>query len=132
MNTIRIENSVIGVGKNKFKVLVNREEYIMRDRFLYIDVDDNVPVELKVKHGRWYTSTVYKIEPKDNKSLQILINQRKLNRTFVFMLVAVMLIGVIGYFFKDKQFASYLPDILIFLPMFVIVFMRKKYVISEK
>ena len=137
MKTIIIQNNVVWTGKNKFKVLVNGEEHIIRDKFLYVDVEDNAPVELKVKHGRWYTSTAYKFERKGNMILQILLNQRMRKRvwfmTLIFVLIFFASIIFIECFFEVKRASSFLALSTMIFPLAEFIVMRKKYYfISEK
>ena len=136
MKTIIIQNNVVWTGKSKFKVTVNGEEHIMNDKFLYIDVDDNAPVELKAKRG-WYSSSVYKFEPKDNLKLQILLNQRLQHKVFVWVLIFVLIffaaIIFIECFFEIKRASSFLALSTIIFPLADLIIVRKKYfIISEK
>ena len=133
MKTISIHNGVVWTEKKKFKVTVNGEEHMMHDKFLNVDVDDDVPVEIKVKHGRWYISSTYKFEQRENMVLQILINQPLVNRvllwTLILIIAAVISVCIIWYSNKERRVISFLPYTLICLPLVGQVFMKKKYMI---
>ena len=132
MKTIIIENGLIVVRSSKLKVFVNGVEHSMSDKFLYVDVDDHAPVELMVKHGRWYASNVYKSEPKDKMSLKIVLNQRKFNRICGAILAVAALFGILGYLLRDKQISSHLLNIMILLPSLTLLVIRERYNIIEK
>ena len=132
MKTIIIENGLIVVRSSKLKVFVNGVEHSMSDKYLFVDVDDNAPVELMVKHGRWYASNVYKSEPKDKMSLKIVMNKRKVDRICATILAVAVLLGVLGYLLRDKQISSHLLNIMILMPGFGLLMIRKRYNIIEK
>ena len=140
MKTIIIQSSVPWTGKSKFKVTVNGGEHIMKEKFLYVNVDvnagDKTPLELSAKRG-WYSSAVFEFEPKDNLNLQISINQRLRNRVLVWVIIMVVIAFItayiLEYFIDVGRASSFLPLLSMAFPLADLIFSRKKFfTISEK
>ena len=108
---------------------------IMRNQFLNVEVADDMPFEIEIKH--FWGSPIYKFEPKDNLKLQILLNQRMRNRVLVMAIILVLIffasIIFIECFFEVKRASSFLALSTMIFPLAEFIVMRKKYYfISEK
>ena len=128
MEIISLQNCT-GVNKTyMFRVIINGKEHVMRDQFLNVEIADDTPFEVQIKH---YVlgSPVYKFEPKDNMLLQIWGNRRMQNRVLMLMAVGILLILAIMWFLDDWVFLAFLG---LTPAIFQFIMRRKLYVIREK
>jgi hypothetical protein len=92
MKTIEIQNCT-EYRDNMFKIFVNGEKHIVRYQSK-IQVADDKPFEIKAKYI-WGGSPKYIFEPKDNMVLQVLANQRLMDRYLHLILAAYILTKLI-------------------------------------
>ena len=130
MKAIKIQNCTDFKDKF-FNLIVNGEMYVMRHKFLTVFIADDKPFEVKVEY-LGSSSPVYTFEPKENLSLQVFTN-RRLIKTALVLLIAGMFLGlVIGYFYENARFISFVPPIAMsIVPIHQIIRRKKFFVIRE-
>jgi len=127
MQTVKIENCTEYKDKY-FKVIVNGEIHAIHHRFLTIQVADGKPLTIKAKYF-WNCSSMYQFEPKENISLQVLMNKR-LRKLNWFAGPIGALIGVIlGRLFEGRPI--YALGCVLFLAAIYAVSTRSIYMIRE-
>ena len=126
MKTIEIQNCT-GVTKTyMFKVKVNGEEYVMRNQFLNVEVEDDMPFEIEIKY--FLGSPVYKFEPKDNTLLQVWVNRRMLNRVLILMAIGIVSVSVVAWMIDSRI----LLLLCLIISLFQVIMKKKLYFIREK
>ena len=131
MKTIKIKNGLFWSGLQNFRVTVNGEEHRMKTQFLNVDVDENVPFEIKIKRG-WRYSPAYNFEPKDNVLIQVSENRQIRKRYILLGLVGIVLFSFIGYFFEIRWVFSFSPALMWLFPAIYIIIMRKSYFVVQE
>jgi len=129
MKTIEIQNCTDYKDKF-FKLVVNGKKHVMPYK-LTINVDCDKPFKIKVKYF-WSLSQEYTFEPKDNLSLQILINKRMLRWNWVWKIFASITPIIVMKIFENSPFLYYAIGIVLVLAL-IIEFLRNKsyFVIRE-
>ncbi len=114
-----------------FKVIINGEAHVMRNQFLNIQVDEDKPLDVKVKYN-WDGSSVYTFHSKDNILLRISVNKRMMNWVWALLLAAMILTFVIGYFYENGRFILLIPWVMLaFLTIYYTIRRKKYFVIQE-
>ena len=129
MQTITIQNST-EYQDDMFKVFVKGEKYIVNSHFKKIQVEKDKPFKIRMKYI-WGGSPEYTFEPKDNITLQILLNQKMLKWSGILIIIASA-ISFLQVFFNTwigKSLVLAVWFLLIIVPIFV---RRKRgYIIKE-
>ena len=132
MKTIIIRNGLFWSGLQKFRVVVNGEEHIMKTQLMNVDIVENESFEIKIKRG-WRYSPAYSFEPKDNVLIQISENRQIRKRYILLGLLGLVLFSFIGYFTEIRWIFSLSPGLMWVFPTIYIIIMRKSYfVVQEK
>ena len=130
MQTIKIQDCT-GYKDITIKLFVNDEKLLVRNMLYNMKVDDDKPFKIRAKYS-WYGSHEYTFEPKENMTLQILLNRRTINTQHVLHATAMILLLVNLIFFRG----NFLIPILFFLISFcwviyAIINRKKGLVIKE-
>ena len=132
MKTIIIRNGLFWSGLQKFRVVVNGEEHIMKTQLMNVDIVENESFEIKIKRG-WRYSPAYSFEPKDNVLIQISENRQIRKRYILLGLLGLVLFSLIGYFFEIRWLFSFSPALMFLFPAIYMIIMRKSFfVVQEK
>ena len=127
MQTIKIQNCT--EFKDKFfKVIVNGEKHVIPHQFIKVNVANDDIIKIKAKYF-WNSSPVYTFEPRENISIQILMNQRMKRWSLLGVPFGGILGVVIGNLFKDKPFLAFGIILLVFV--IYVVISKRTYIIRE-
>ena len=130
MKTIDIQNCT-DFRDSMFKVIINGEKHIMRHDFLTVQVPDDKPCEVRIKHTL-DGSPAYIFNPKDNMKLQISKNRRLINTSLILLITGLLLVFVIVYFYENYRFISFFPMIgLLFMAVYHTIRRKKFFIIQE-
>jgi len=132
MKTINIQNST-DYKDSIFKLFINGEKFVTQKFSYKFQVPDDKPFKIRVKYF-WDGSPEYAFEPKDNMLLQVIVNQRLMNR-FQFLISATMTFAlatmlISKYSSSSFIFFGYFP--LLFVMPFHFIARRKKYFIIKE
>ena len=130
MKTIDLQNCT-DFRDSMFKVIINGEKHIMRHDFLTVQVPDDKPYEVRVRHT-WDGSPAYTFNPKDNMELQISKNKRLINTSMVLFIAGIFLAFIITYFYDNGRFISFFSMIgLLFVAVYHTIRRKKFFIIQE-
>jgi len=128
MKTIEIQNCTSNRDKF-FKVFVNGEKHLVR-YICKIQIPEYQHFEIKAKYF-WDGSSKYIFEPKDDMVLQVMVNQRMMNRYWSLFAVAMLLPLVITFFFGNEYYTiSYIPWLILGI-LYTVVRRNKFFIIRE-
>ena len=128
MKTIEIQNCT-GCKDGKLKVNINGEKHVLRHLTYKLQVDDDKSFEIKAKYF-WDVSPAYTFEPKDNMTLQILMNRQVINWTGVLSYVLLLATMTFTVFFEKGKILAYFPGLL-FITILSIIKKKRTFVIRE-
>jgi len=118
MQTIKIQNCT----ENKddlFKVIVNDEKHIVNSHFKKIQVNKDKPFKIRMKYI-WGGSPEYTFEPKDNMTLQVLLNPKMTKWSGTLLLIAMILnFGQMFFIENGKIFVLSICFLFLIVPIFV-------------
>jgi hypothetical protein len=129
MKTIEIQNCT-DYRDNMFKIFVNGEKHILRYKSK-IQMPDDKPFEIRARYF-WDGSPKYTFEPNDNMVLQVLANQRLMDRYWRLIFFAWILTMVASWVFGSGLFHDISFILCLFLLMLLFIIKRRKtYIIQE-
>ena len=118
MQTIKIQNCT----ENKdsmVKVFVNGEKYVVSSHFKKIQVDKDKPFKIRMRYI-WGGSPEYIFEPKDNMTLQVLLNPKMTKWSGTLLLIAMILnFGQMFFIENGKIFVLSICFLFLIVPIFV-------------
>ena len=131
MKTVNIKNGLFWNGTQKFRVIINGEEHIMKTHDLDVEVDENAPLEISVKRG-WRYSPTYSFEPKDNLLLRITENRQIKKRRILLLFLGFVLFSCIGYFTGISWIFNLSPALMWLFPSIYMINRRKDFFVVQE
>jgi hypothetical protein len=122
MQEIKIQNCT-EYKDRMFKLFVNGEKHVAHRQLHKFQVEENKLFRIRAKYF-WDGSSEYAFEPKENLTLQILINQRMINWQQYLLIIAITLNFAQMYFFEGGNVFLILLCFLCLIVPFIIRKMR--------
>ena len=118
MQTIKIQNCTEN-RDDLFKVFVNDEKHIVNSHFKKIQVNKDKPFKIRMKYI-WGGSPEYTFEPKDNMTLQVLLNPKMTKWSGILLIIAMILnLGQMFFIENGKVFVLSICFLFLIVPIFV-------------